>query len=118
MSGAGGYDDSATVESSTDTMTRPDPMDFGRHRRDNVSKKQMAIDHPDGKPHKMKKYYSRQNKLIDQFLGADDEERLKVEEMEKNQPKITFAIWASFLCNFSLFIIQLYAAISTGSLAV
>lgn len=33
-------------------------------------------------------------------------------------PRIRFAVNASFLVNFCLFVIQLYAAISTGSLAV
>ncbi|KAF3342776.1 hypothetical protein VD0002_g3814 [Verticillium dahliae] len=111
--------DVSTVQSSTAGMiNRPDPMDFGRHRRDNVNKKQMAIDHPKGNKRKLTKFYTRQNELIDQFLGADDEERLKVEEDEKNQPKIQFAIWASFVLNFLLFVIQLYAAVSTGSLAL
>lgn len=93
-------------------------MNFGRHRRDNVSKKQMVLDHPKGNKNKLKKFYTRQNRMIDQFLGVDDEERLKVEEMEKNQPKVKFAIWASFILNFSLFVIQLYSAITTGSLSV
>ncbi|KAM0622559.1 hypothetical protein ACHAQG_005519 [Verticillium nonalfalfae] len=111
--------DVSTVQSSTAGMiNRADPMDFGRHRRDNVNKKQMAIDHPKGNKRKLTKFYTRQNELIDQFLGADDEERLKVEEDEKNQPKIQFAIWASFVLNFLLFVIQLYAAVSTGSLAL
>ncbi|KAM0273190.1 hypothetical protein ACHAQH_008425 [Verticillium albo-atrum] len=111
--------DTFTVQSSTAGMiNRADPMDFGRHRRDNVTKKQMAIEHPKGNKRKLTKFYTRQNELIDQFLGADDEERLKIEEDEKNQPKIQFAIWASFILNFLLFVIQLYAAISTGSLAL
>lgn len=33
-------------------------------------------------------------------------------------PRIKFAVYASFTVNFFLFVIQLYAAISTGSLAV
>lgn len=111
--------DVATVQSSTAEMiNRADPMDFGRHRRHDVSKKQMRIEYPKANKRKMRKYYTRQNELIDQFLGADDEERLKVEEDEKNQPKIKFAIWGSFVLNFALFVIQLYAAISTGSLAL
>lgn len=111
--------DASTVQSSSaETMNRADPMDFGRHRRHDVSKKQMKIEYPRGDKRKMTKFYTRQNQLIDQFLGADDEERLKVEELEKNQPRIKFAIWASFVLNFCLFVIQLYAAVSTGSLAL
>ncbi|KAK0388411.1 hypothetical protein NLU13_4655 [Sarocladium strictum] len=99
--------------------SRPDPMQFGRHRRDDTSKRQIALDHPNAaNKRKLAKFYTRQNQLIDQFLGADDEERLKIEEMEKNAAKVQFAIWASFVLNLALFLIQLYAAISTGSLAL
>lgn len=93
-------------------------MQFGRHRRDDTSKKAMKIDHPNGNKRKLSKFYTRQNQLIDQFLNVDDEERLKVEEDEKNAGKVQFAIWASFVLNLGLFIIQLYAAVATGSLAL
>ncbi len=43
-------------------------MNLGRHRRENVSQRQMKIDHPKGDKRKLKKYYTRQNDLIDQFL--------------------------------------------------
>ncbi|KAI1256301.1 hypothetical protein MGN70_001425 [Eutypa lata] len=99
-------------------LTSPDPLGFGRHRHQNVTRQQMSIEHPKGNTRKMKKFYSRQNDLIDQFLGADDEERLKVEEDVRMGPKIKFAVNASFVVNFCLFVIQLYAAISTGSLSV
>jgi hypothetical protein len=95
-----------------------DPLNMGRHRRENVNEKQMKIDHPKGNKRKLVKYYSKQNDLIDQFLGAEDEERLAVEEDIRVRPKIKFAVYASFTANFCLFIIQLYAAISTGSLSV
>ncbi|GJC96649.1 cation efflux family protein [Colletotrichum higginsianum] len=103
--------------SAVDTY-RPDPYDFGRHRRDNVSKKQMAIEHPKGNKRKLKKFYNRQNVLIDQFLGAEDEERQQVAEDARMGPKIKFAVNASFTANFCLFVIQLYAAVSTGSLSM
>ncbi|KAK6223650.1 cation efflux family protein [Colletotrichum tabaci] len=103
--------------SAVDTY-RPDPYDFGRHRRDNVSKKQMAIEHPKGNKRKLKKFYNRQNVLIDQFLGAEDEERQQVAEDARMGPKIKFAVNASFTANFCLFVIQLYAAVSTGSLSL
>lgn len=95
-----------------------DPLDFGRHRRENVTRRQLKQDHPNGNEKKLKKFYTRQNRLIDQFLGADDEERLAVEEDARMGPKIKFAVNASFTVNFCLFVIQLYAAISTGSLSV
>ncbi|KAK4189363.1 cation efflux family-domain-containing protein [Podospora australis] len=95
-----------------------DPLDIGRHRRENISQKQMKVEHPKGNKKHLKKYYTKQNQLINQFLGADDEERNAIEEDAKYKPKIKFAIHASFILNFCLFIIQMYAAISTGSLAL
>ncbi|KAK8031064.1 cation efflux family protein [Apiospora arundinis] len=101
-----------------DTAVLADPMNFGRHRRDNVTQRQMKIDHPQGNKRKLKKFYTRQNELIDTFLGADDEEQLKVEEDARVAPKIKFAVVGSFVVNFCLFVIQLYAAVSTGSLSL
>lgn len=40
----------------------------------------MKIDHPNGNKKKLKKFYTQQNQLIDQFLGAEDEERLHVSD--------------------------------------
>ncbi|KAK7967082.1 cation efflux family protein [Apiospora aurea] len=101
-----------------DTIGLADPMNFGRHRRDNVTQRQMKIDHPECNKRKLKKFYTRQNGLIDQFLGADDEEQLKLEEDARVAPKIKFAVVGSFVVNFCLFVIQLYAAVSTGSLSL
>ncbi|KAK3682443.1 hypothetical protein B0T22DRAFT_521714 [Podospora appendiculata] len=94
-----------------------DPMNFGRHRRD-PSKKQIKLAHPEANKRKIHKYYTRQNNPIDQFLGAEDEERAIVEEDVRYKPKIKFAVTVSFFCNCFLFVIQLYAAIATGSLSV
>ncbi|KAK9770939.1 putative Cation efflux family-domain-containing protein [Seiridium cardinale] len=107
-----------TTALSTVEVDSSDPLNFGRHRRDNVTRRQMKIDHPKGDKKQLKKFYNKQNALIDQFLGADDEERLAVEEDARVAPKIKFAVNASFVVNFCLFAIQLYAAISTGSLSL
>jgi hypothetical protein len=56
--------------------------------------------------------------LIDQFLQSGDEERLAALDHLENGPKVKFAVNASFVVNFFLFIIQMYAAISTGSLSL
>ncbi|GJC87528.1 metal tolerance protein 7 [Colletotrichum liriopes] len=114
----GPYANVDAADAFTVDTYRPDPYDFGRHRRDNVSKKQMAIEHPKGNKRKLKKFYNRQNELIDQFLGAEDEERQQVAEDARMGPKIKFAVNASFTVNFCLFVIQLYAAVSTGSLSM
>ena len=108
---------SAQMASSVE-INPADPLSFGRHRRDNVTQRQMKIDHPQGNKKKLKKFYTRQNELIDEFLGAGDEERLAVEDDIKMGPKIKFAVYASFSVNFCLFVIQMYAAVSTGSLSV
>jgi hypothetical protein len=107
-----------SMGSSSVEINDGDPLNFGRHRRDNVTQRQMKIDHPNGNKRLLKKYYTRQNELIDQFLGADDEERATFEEDARLAPKIKFAVNASFVANFCLFIIQMYAAISTGSLSL
>lgn len=106
------------MSSSSVAINEADPMNFGRHRRDNVSQRQMKLEHPNGNKRLLKKYYTRQNELIDQFLGADDEERITFEEDARLAPKIKFAVNASFIVNFCLFVIQMYAAISTGSLSL
>ncbi|KAI1141288.1 cation efflux family-domain-containing protein [Hypoxylon sp. FL0543] len=113
-----GASHAAAATSSATEVNPADPLNFGRHRRENVTQRQMKIDHPNGNKRALKKFYSRQNELIDQFLGADDEERLQVEEDARVAPKIKFAVNASFTVNFCLFVIQLYAAVSTGSLSL
>ncbi|KAK7968023.1 uncharacterized protein PG986_002300 [Apiospora aurea] len=95
-----------------------DPLDIGRHRRDDVTLKQLQIEYPKANKRELRKFYRNQNKLINHYLGVDDEERLQVEEDARLGPKIKFAINASFTVNFCLFVIQLYAAVSTGSLSL
>ncbi|KAI1124728.1 cation efflux family-domain-containing protein [Nemania abortiva] len=96
-----------------------DPLDLGRHRRSNVTRSQLKSDYPNGDQKKIKKFYTQQNELIDHYLlGAEDEERLQVEEDARMAPKIKFAVNASFAVNFGLFVIQVYAAASTGSLSL
>ena len=95
-----------------------DPLDLSRHRREDVTQKQMKAEHPLAKPRHMKKFYTRQNALIDQFLQSGDEERLAALDQVENGPKVRFAVNASFVVNFCLFVIQMYAAISTGSLSL
>ncbi|KAJ4287658.1 hypothetical protein N0V90_012361 [Kalmusia sp. IMI 367209] len=95
-----------------------DPLGLGQHKRPNVTQRQMQLDYPTANKRHMKKFYTRQNALIDQFLESGDEERLAALDTLENGPKVKFAVNASFLVNFFLFVIQLYAAISTGSLSL
>ncbi|PHH91765.1 hypothetical protein CDD83_10333 [Cordyceps sp. RAO-2017] len=80
--------------------------------------RQAKYDDFKGDRKKLRKFYTQQNELIDQFLGADDEERLASDEEVRVRPKIRFAVYGSFAVNFCLFVIQLYAAVSTGSLSL
>lgn len=108
----------AQSSSQTTAVNPDDPLDFARRRKEDVTKRQMKKEHPKGNKRKLRKYYTRQNELIDQFLGAGDEERLAVAEEVKMGPKIRFAVNASFAVNCCLFVIQMYAAVSTGSLSL
>lgn len=95
-----------------------DPLSLGPYKRPNVSAKQLKVEHPKANKRKLKKFYTQQNQLIDQFLQSGDEERLQALDMEANGPKIKFAIYMSSGVNFCLFVIQMYAAITTGSLSL
>ncbi|KAF2201420.1 hypothetical protein GQ43DRAFT_37287 [Delitschia confertaspora ATCC 74209] len=108
----------AVNEKQTVIVSEEDPLDLGRHRRENVNSKQMKTDYPTANKRRMKKFYNRQNQLIDQFLQSGDEERLAALDTLENGPKVKFAVNASFVVNFCLFIIQMYAAVSTGSLSL
>ncbi|KAH6867938.1 cation efflux family-domain-containing protein [Alternaria rosae] len=113
--------DNASSRGAKDDVTivvKNDPLDLRKHVRDDVTQKQMKSDYPLAKPRHMKKFYTRQNALIDQFLQSGDEERLAALDMVENGPKVRFAVNASFIVNFCLFIIQMYAAVSTGSLSL
>jgi len=100
------------------TEANGDPLDLGRHKHPNVTQRQMSLDYPAANKRRMKKFYTRQNAMIDQFLQSGDEERLAAIDTMENGPKVRFAVNASFVVNFGLFVIQLYAAISTGSLSL
>ncbi|KAJ5781578.1 uncharacterized protein N7518_010061 [Penicillium psychrosexuale] len=71
---------------------------------------------------KLTGFYIEQNEMIEGFLTAGEEERLKAEDEAQNGAqnggKVKLAVRASFTVNFFLFVIQLYAAVTTGSLAL
>jgi hypothetical protein len=106
---------------STHHISSDDPYALRGYKREEVSDDSTpastsALTRRRGK--KVKKYYNRQNALIDAYLGSHDEEQLEIEDTLKNGGKVKFAVNASFVVNFFLFIIQMYAAISTGSLSL
>ncbi|KAK2599147.1 hypothetical protein QQS21_005409 [Conoideocrella luteorostrata] len=82
------------------------------------TKIQIASQYPNANRRRMKTFYTKQNELIDQFLSVEEEEQRASDEETRMRPRIKFAVYASFTVNLCLFIIQLYAAISTGSLSL
>jgi hypothetical protein len=108
------------ISNDDDTITAAsdDPYALRDSKRADVTRKSILIDYPQSKSRKIKKYYNRQNALIDAYLGSADEEALEHEDALKNGGKVKFAIYGSSTVNFFLFIIQMYAAVSTGSLSL
>ncbi|KAK2756109.1 hypothetical protein FQN54_005517 [Arachnomyces sp. PD_36] len=100
------------------TITSEDPYDLKQYKRDEITKAAVKAEHPKGDHRKIHKYYTRQNAMIDQYLQSNDEERLAALDFAKNGPKVKWAVNLSFGVNLFLFIIQMYAAVSTGSLAL
>lgn len=66
----------------------------------------------------VQEYYAKQNALIDAYLGSANEEQAQIDDTLQYGGKVKFAANASTAVNFFLFGIQLYAAITTGSLAL
>jgi hypothetical protein len=60
-----------------------DPYFLERLKRSEsgLERKRLRHDYPNGKPKLLKKYYERQNELIDAFLGGADEEHAQEVDM-------------------------------------
>ncbi|KAJ5363205.1 Cation efflux protein [Penicillium brevicompactum] len=99
-------------------MTPPeeDPLNLKQFKTTIIEQKNQWI--PFSGDEKISGFYKQQNEMIEGFLSSGDEERLKAEDEAQNGGKVKLAVRASFAVNFCLFIIQLYAAVSTGSLAL
>ncbi|KAF9899364.1 hypothetical protein BX616_003078, partial [Lobosporangium transversale] len=67
---------------------------------------------------KVKEFYREQNELIEDLLEPPGGREGAQEEEEKNQLKLKIAVYGSFGVNVLLFMLQLYAAISSKSLAL
>ena len=94
-----------------------DPLGLSQHKRE-VDKAELRSQHKRRTAKRLNKFYNQQNELIDQFLNSNDEERLAVLDNIKYGPRVKFAIYSSFAVNCGLFVIQLTAAILTGSLSL
>ena len=111
----------SSLEKGQTSSDDDDPYMLKAYIRDTVQTKftqQVVPTRAGRKQKKIKKYYNRQNALIDAYLGSGEEEQFEIDDALKNGGKVKFAINASFICNFCLFIIQMYAAVSTGSLSL
>ncbi|KAM3076285.1 hypothetical protein ACMFMG_006211 [Clarireedia jacksonii] len=104
------------------TANNVDPYSLANLKKEDISIATLRREHPASKRtrqvKKIKSYYNRQNALIDAYLGSNNEEAAEAEDTLQNGGKVKFAVNASFTVNFCLFIIQVYAAVSTGSLAL
>ncbi|WYZ46504.1 hypothetical protein EsH8_IX_000729 [Colletotrichum jinshuiense] len=68
---------------------------------------------------KIQKFYETQNAAIDRMLKSVDEHVAEArQEAGENQLQFQIAVWGSFGANVVLTALQLYAAISTGSLSL
>lgn len=68
---------------------------------------------------KVRGFYKNQNAAIERMLKSVEEHRAEArQEHGEDQLKFKIAIWGSFAANVILAILQLYAAISSGSLSL
>lgn len=111
----------ASIGVDSESHYGPDP--YGLAALKNTSMQRPEIKSSRGlwkrsKVRKVESFYEKQNEFIDDLLQSGEEERLQVEDQEKNGGKVKFAVNASFAVNFCLFAIQLFAAVTTGSLSL
>lgn len=68
---------------------------------------------------KVRGFYQNQNAAIERMLKSVEEHRAEArQEQGDDQLKFKIAVWGSFVANVILAILQLYAAISSGSLSL
>lgn len=68
---------------------------------------------------KLQEFYETQNENIERFLTPVEEHvRVAKELNNQNQLKFKIAVWGSFAANVVLSIIQIYGAVSSGSLSL
>lgn len=98
-------------------MALDDPLNLNQYKT-TISEPKKNWVYSSNEKQKLTCFYKDQNEMIECFLGASEEERLKAEDEAQNGGKVKLAVRASFTVNFFLFVIQLYAAVTTGSLAL
>ncbi|KAH7254001.1 uncharacterized protein BKA55DRAFT_509943 [Fusarium redolens] len=71
------------------------------------------------KARKLQGFYKNQNAAIDRMLKSVEEHRDEARDQHgEDQVKFRIAVWGSFAANVALSAVQLYAAISSGSLSL
>ncbi|THV06461.1 CDF-like metal transporter [Dendrothele bispora CBS 962.96] len=71
------------------------------------------------KGRRLAKYHARQNNLIDSLLKSMEDHTSEArDEEEAARLPVKIAVWASLIANFSLCVLQMYAAISALSLSL
>lgn len=107
-----------TTDSPPSTSIPYDPLGLTRLKRDHTSEAEIAHEYPKTRSAKaIKKYYTHQNGLIDGYLHIDDiSETAKYYNSNHGRSKVEVATYTSSIINFIIFVVQLYAAIKTGSL--
>ncbi|KAK2045301.1 cation efflux family protein [Colletotrichum somersetense] len=91
------------------TSRKRDPTSNGGGRRTS----------PWRQSHKVQQFYETQNAAIQRMLKSVDEHVAEArQEAGDDQLQFRIAVWGSFAANVALTALQLYAAISTGSLSL
>lgn len=71
------------------------------------------------KARRLEGFYQAQNETIERLLKSVDEHRAAArQELGEDHLKFQIAVWGSLLANIVLAVLQLYAAISSGSLSL
>ncbi|KAG6808035.1 hypothetical protein H0H92_005622 [Tricholoma furcatifolium] len=105
------------IESSVTTIKAPDPFQL---REGLLAEQEISVLRSRAKKGKgIARYHQRQNDLIMALLKPmeDHTAEARAEEEEARVP-VKIAIYASLISNLSLCILQMYAAISSGSLSL
>ncbi|KAK1987353.1 cation efflux family protein [Colletotrichum cereale] len=88
-------------------------------KRDPTSNGRAGHAGPWRQSHKVQQFYETQNAAIQRMLKSVDEHVAEArQEAGDDQLQFRIAVWGSFVANVALTALQLYAAISTGSLSL
>jgi cation diffusion facilitator family transporter len=87
--------------------------------RPNMSRKRLAVDPLAHRARRLQGFYRSQNAAIERMLKSVDQHRAEArEEQGQDQMRFKIAVWGSLAANIVLSGLQLFAAISSGSLSL